>query len=160
MTPSRLPPRQSKQPDAGRVLFAFLGAIIGAFIVLICQNGTVRLVPNGTTYSDLAALLLTAVSVVVAIFGGVLALAALWGFNQLKKDAVSAAANAGATEVAEQIENGQLRDYIQAEIDRLIRAEVDSERMERRIRDRVDQVTFGSARDRDLEEDAEEGAGQ
>lgn len=144
-------------PDEGKVLFAFLGAIIGASFILFAQNGYFKLLPEKTSYLDLAAVLLTAVSVIVAIFAGVLALAAFWGFNQLKKDAILAATDAGAGEVREQIENGPLRDYIQNEIDRLIKEEVASDQMERRIRDRVDEIAFGSKRDRDLNDEEEQG---
>jgi len=143
------------EPNAGKVLFAFLGAIIGAAVILFTQNGYFRLLPERTSYLDLAAVLLTAVSVIVAIFAGVLALAAFWGFNQLKRDAILAATDAGSDEVREQIENGPLRDYIQGEIDRLIKEEVASDQMERRIRDRVDEIAFGSKRDRDLNDEEE-----
>jgi hypothetical protein len=63
-------------------------------------------------YADLAATLLSAAGVIVALFGGVLALAALWGFNQLKRDAVAAAGIPGSAEIREQVENGVLRDQI------------------------------------------------
>jgi hypothetical protein len=106
------------------------------------------------SYADLAATLLSAVGVIVAIFGGVLALAALWGFNQLKRDAIAAAENAGSTEIREQIENGAIRDDIKGEIERLTAEEVNSERMDQRIKQRVDAVTFGRPdEDRLLEED-------
>lgn len=68
----------------------FLGAIIGGAMVWIGQAGSFSLRPVGMSYADLAATLLSAVGVIVAIFGGVLALAALWGFNQLKRDAIAA----------------------------------------------------------------------
>ncbi len=106
------------------------------------------------SYSDLAAILLTAVAVIVTIFGGVLALAAIWGFNQLKQDAVNGAKAAGSTEVREQIVNGAIRDYILNEIGRLADEEFRSERMEARIKRRVDSVTFGKPdEDRLLDED-------
>lgn len=132
----------------------FLGAVIGGAIVWIGQAGSFTLRPVGMSYADLAATLLSAVGVIVAIFGGVLALAALWGFNQLKRDAIAAAENAGSTEIREQIENGAIRDYIRGEIERLTAEEVNSERMDQRIKERVDAVTFGRPDDdRLLEED-------
>ena len=80
-------------------LIGFIGAIIGGLIVWIGQAGRFELRPVGMSYADLAATLLSAVGVIVAIFGGVLALAALWGFNQLKRDAVAAAVSAGSSEI-------------------------------------------------------------
>jgi hypothetical protein len=119
----------------------FLGAVVGGLTVWLA--GRLDLQPIGMTYADLAAVLLTAVGVIVAIFGGVLALAAIWGFNQLKRDAIGAAENAGSTEIREQIENGAMRDYIRGEIERLSDEEFKSARMDKRINSRVDAVAFG-----------------
>lgn len=133
---------------------AFLGSLIGGAVVWVGQRGQFRLEPSSMSYSDLAAILLTAVAVIVTIFGGVLALAAIWGFNQLKQDAVNGAKAAGSTEVREQIVNGAIRDYILNEIGRLADEEFRSERMEARIKRRVDSVTFGKPdEDRLLDED-------
>lgn len=132
---------------------AFLGAIVGGALVWLGQTGNFRLRPAEMSYADLAAILLTSVAVIVAIFGGVLALAALWGFNQLKRDAVSAAEKAGLGEVKEQIENGTMRDYIKSEIERLTDEEFKSERMDKRINQRVDAVAFGRPADDKLLDD-------
>ncbi len=59
-------------------------------MIWIWQGGDFNLRPHEISYMDLAAVLLTAVAVIVAIFAGVLALAAVWGFNQLKRDAIQA----------------------------------------------------------------------
>lgn len=131
-----------------------LGGVIGGAIVWIGQAGSFALRPIGMSYADLAATLLSAVGVIVAIFGGVLALAALWGFAQLKRDAIAAAEIAGSREIREHIENGAIREYIKGEIVRLTDEEVNSERMDQRIQQRVDAVTFGRPDDdRLLEED-------
>lgn len=132
---------------------AGLGAVIGGVIVWIGQSGHFRLQPAGMSYADLAAILLTAVGTIVAIFGGVLALAALWGFNQLKRDAVSAAEAAAVAEIKEQIENDDIRDYIRNEIERLADEEFKSERMDQRINRRVDAVAFGRPEDDRLLDD-------
>lgn len=132
---------------------AFLGATIGGGVVWLGQTGSFHLRPVEMSYADLAATLLTAVGVIVAIFGGVLALAAIWGFNQLKRDAISAAENVGLKEVREQIENGTLRDYIKVEIGRLTDEEFKSDRMDKRINQRVDAVAFGRPSDDKLLDD-------
>lgn len=132
------------------------GAIIGGAAVWIGQSGTFHLAPVGMSYADLAATLLAAVGTIVAIFGGVLAIAALWGFQQLKKDAVSAAGAAGESHVKEQIENGNIRDYIKGEIERLADEEFRSDRMDQRIKRRVDAVAFGRPdEDRLLEDEGD-----
>lgn len=131
-----------------------LGGLLGGALIWIGQNGSFQLRPMDMSYADLAATLLSAVGVIIAIFGGVLAIGALWGFNQLKRDAVTAAADAGTREVREQIENGPLREYIRAEIERLVAEEIDSARMSQRIKDRVDAVAFGRPeKDRLLEDE-------
>ncbi|WP_077145465.1 hypothetical protein [Sphingopyxis sp. KK2] len=136
---------------------AFVGASMGGVIVWFGQAGSFRITPEGMDYADLAAILLTAVGVIVAIFAGVLALAAIWGFNQLKRDAVAAAEVAGSTEIREQIENGTIKDYIAAEVGRLADEEFKSERMDQRIKNRVDAVAFGRPdADRLLEEEGDE----
>lgn len=133
------------------------GGLVGGAIVWLGQTGEFHLTPSGMTYADLAAVLLSAVGVLVAIFGGILALAAFWGFNQLKRDAISAAEKAGAGEIREQIENGTVRDYIQGEVGRLADEEFNSQRMDQRIKRRVDAVTFGRVdADRELEEGEDE----
>lgn len=139
--------------------YALLGGLIGGALVWIAQSGTFTLTPGHFEYADLAAILLTAVAVIVAIFGGVLALAAIWGFKQLKEDAMNVAEQAGANEIKEQIENGNIREYLIAEIGRLTEAEFNSARMDRRINERVDAITFqnGSA-DREFDwQDENEG---
>lgn len=133
----------------------FAGAVVGGIIVYVGQAGSFHLRPVGMSYADLAATLLSAVGVIVAIFGGVLALAALWGFNQLKRDAIAAAETAGSIEIREQIENGAIREYIRDEIERLTVEEVNSERMDQRIKQRVDAVTFGRPDDDRLLEEEE-----
>lgn len=133
---------------------AFLSAIVGGVTVWLLGGLDVN--PGGINYADLAAILLTAVGVIVAIFGGVLALAAVWGFNQLKRDAINAAETAGSRETKEQIENGTIRNYIKDEIARLTDEEFKSERMDRRINIRVDAVAFGRPAKDKLLDDGEE----
>ena len=84
--------RQSWRRLLSATGFSLVGAFIGGSIVSVWQAGHFHLRPAGMSYSDLAAVLLTAVAVIVAIFGGVFALAAIWGFAQLKQEAVRAAA--------------------------------------------------------------------
>jgi len=162
---------------------AIAGAVIGGVVVWVGQVGSFRLTSASMSYPDLAAILLTAVGVIVAIFGGVLAIAAVWGFTQLKRDAVNAAEQAAVNELREQIENGSLKDYVRKEavgaaetagsteikaqiergpirelirdeIARLAKEEFESERMDERINRRVDAVAFGRpADDRLLDED-------
>lgn len=136
-------------------LIALSSAIIGALAATYAQSGHLYLIPAGS-YQDLAAILLGAVGVIVAIFGGVLAIAAFWGFAQMKHEAVTGATAAALDELKEHIENGPLRDYILGDIERMIKAEVESARMDRRIQERVDKIALGTSEDRLLEDGSEE----
>lgn len=147
------------------VLVAGTSAIIGALVSSYAQNGYLNVVPTTISYPDLAAILLSAVGVIVAIFGGVLAIAAFWGFEQMKREAVRGATQAALGELKEQIENGTTKDYILDEIKRLTDAEFESRRMDRKIQERIDIMAMGRTEDRlladlpeeALEDEAEEG---
>jgi hypothetical protein len=136
--------------NSSAVIFAFIGAIIGAAVVLFLKSGTLR---ANMSYADLAATLLAAVGVIVAIFGGVLAIAAFWGFQQMKKEAVGIATAAALTETKEQIENGVIRTYILDEVAARIAEIVASPDFDRRVQARVDQIVLGNPEDRLLEGD-------
>lgn len=140
----------SSGASSSAVMFAFLGAIIGAAVVLFVKTGTLK---ADMSYADLAATLLAAVGVIVAIFGGVLAIAALWGFQQMKREAVGSATAAALSETREQIENGVIRAYIMAEVAARIVEIVASPDFERRVQARVDQIVLGNPEDRLLEAD-------
>lgn len=136
-------------------LTAGVSAIIGALIASYAQTRHLDVIPAHISYPDLAAVLLSAVGVIVAIFGGVLAILAFWGFEQMKRDAVRGATQAALGELKEQIENGSTRDYILAEIERLIVDEFKSRRMDQRIQERVDKIAMGGSEDR-FDEEAKE----
>ncbi len=87
-------------------LIAGGSATAGALATSYVQTGRLYVVPANISYPDLAAVLLSAVGVIVAIFGGVLAILAFWGFEQMKRDAVRGATQAALDELKEQIENG------------------------------------------------------
>lgn len=135
--PSELDRQPIKEPHFGRVIWTLLGGVIGAASVLILQTGEIRLAPT-MKYEDLAAVLLSAVGVIVAVFGVGLAILAFWGFSQLRRDSIRAAVAAA-----------------RRQIDQLIREEIASPEMERRIQNRVDQIVLGDPRDAELDADPE-----
>jgi hypothetical protein len=140
----------SSGASASAVMFAFLGAIIGAAVVLFLKSGNLQ--PN-MAYADLAATLLAAVGVIVAIFAGLLAIAAFWGFQQMKQEAVRSATAAALAETKEQIANGVIRSYILEEVEKRISEVVKSPDFDRRVLDRVDQIVLGNPDDRLLDEE-------
>jgi hypothetical protein len=145
-----------RQPWWKTALVAAASAAAGALITSYAQTGHLYVVPANISYPDLAAILLSAVGVIVAIFGGVLAIAAFWGFEQMKREAVRGATQAALSELKEQIENGTTRDYILDEIKRLTDAEFASRRMDRKIQERIDMMAMGRSEDRLLADIPEE----
>lgn len=137
------PPPKNPQPRLDRVLWAFLGGILGGAFALFLRGGGIRFTSSNVKYEDLAAVLLAAVGVIVAVFGVVLAILAFWGFSQLRKDSIKAAVTAALSRV-----------------DRAVREEIASPETERRIRERVDEVAMGRAdKDRELDSDPENEGG-
>jgi hypothetical protein len=128
---------REQEPHLGRVVWTLLGGVIGAALVLFLQTGEIRLIPT-MKYEDLAAVLLSAVGVIVAVFGVGLAILAFWGFSQLKSESIKAAVAAASLQV-----------------DELIRQEIASPEMERRIRQRVTQIVLGNERDAELDAEPE-----
>ena len=142
---SRVP---DKQGGTGWILPLVIGAVAGVFGSALFLGTVGSLTPNGVTFLDLAAVLLTAAAVIVTTIGVAFAIAAFWGYSNLKKSAETEAAR----KVEEQIENGTIRDYIRE----AIKSEIESPRMERRIKVRVDEVAQGNP-DKDRELDYVEG---
>jgi len=150
--------RETGTPSNGWILPLVIGGITGGLSSFVLLSWMGNLVPNGVDYMDLAVVLLTAVGVLVTVLGVTFAIAAFWGFSELKKSsiqaAIAAAESASVAEVKEQIENGDIRNYLE----RAISEEINSDGMEERIKARVDEVTFGNPKkDEQLEEDEVEG---
>lgn len=134
-----------------RIVVPLVSACLGAIAAIYAQSGKVYLTPAGS-YQDLAAIMLGAVGVIVTIFGVVLAIAAFWGFTQMKQEAVRsacaqaipAATDAALEHLKEQVGNGDIRDFILSEVERLMNGELNSARMAKRIEVRVDQIVLGN----------------
>ena len=132
--------KKNHQSSGGWILPLVIGSVAGAFSSLTLLSWLGDLTPNGVSFVELAAVLLTASGVIVTCLGVAFALAAFWGFDELKRSAVRSAETAAVEEVKEQIENGSIRDYIE----RAVTEEIESDRMEKRINRRVDEVIYGN----------------
>jgi hypothetical protein len=140
---SKIPePPPPQEPHFGRVIWTLLGGVIAAAFVLFLQGAGIKLTGGKMSFEVFAGVLLTAVAVIVAVFGAGLAILAFWGFSQLKKESIKASVSAARQQV-----------------DRLIREEIASPEMEQRIRHRVDEIVLGNARDRELDADLDEEGG-
>jgi uncharacterized membrane protein len=158
------PPEGSSRPLWKQIVIPLLSAVTGAIAATYAQSGKLYLIPAGS-YQDLAAIMLGAVGVIAAIFGVVVAIAAFWGFAQMKQEAVRtacaqaipAATVAALDHLKEQVGNGDIRNYIFGEVERLMQEELNSPRMAKRIEARVDQIVIGNdGEDRLLDNGAEE----
>ena len=73
------------------------------------------------TYNDLAALLLTAVAVLVTVLGVIVAIFAFYGFRAIRLDARRAAGAAGLKHVTDSLgTDGELRKILESRVDALI----------------------------------------
>lgn len=130
------------EPNPVRLIWAFLGSVVGGATVFFLQSNELRLIPATMTFEQFAGILLTAVAVIVAVFGAGLAILAFWGFAQIKKESVKAAVSVAS-----------------GKVDEIIRQEIASPEMEQRIMNRVDEILLGNQRDRELDEGEEEADG-
>lgn len=144
---------EQTQPSASRVLWCLLGALLGgggAAIALIVAG---NLKSWGWSYPDLAATLLAAVALIITVLGVGLAIAAFWGFDQVRgaseKAAKKAAKKVAIEEVERHMEQAQIRDYLKREAEKIL----DSATIAELIQSRVDSVLFGGGRNDDLAAD-------
>ncbi len=148
--------QNDKSASGGWILPLVVGGITGALSSIVLLSWLGDITPNGVSYTDLAAVLLTAVGVLVTVLGVIFAIAAFWGFAELKRSAVNAAEAASIDHVREQIKNGSVRDYLS----KAVSEEIESPQTEARINKRVDEIVLGNPeKDDELEEDEVETEG-
>jgi len=140
-----------------------LGGAVGGALVWFVQTNSFHLVPVGMTYTELAATLLSAVSVLVTILGVFVALLAIWGYSQFKSFAQSAAKE----HVGSQLKDGEIRTHIEGVVEKFLTSEIQSENFRSLVDKRVDYVIYSGAEQRaglqrkqaakdELREDADE----
>lgn len=97
-----------------------LGGFVGGVVVWLVQGNTFYLMPQSMSYSDLVAVLLTAVSLIVAIFGVVMAILAIWGYrnfkNVVRNASLTRAEEVVKTMVTEDLRSGGARAMIEARV--------------------------------------------
>jgi len=77
-----MPPIKPAPPAPLWVLGAFIGAIIGGAVVAFI--GKSQWISTNITYTDLAAVLLAAVTLILTLFAFMLAAAAVYGYRELQ----------------------------------------------------------------------------
>lgn len=67
------------------LMYVILGGLVGGGLVWVLQGHSLRVLPESISYPDLIAVLLSGVSLLVAILGAGIAFFAIWGYTQFKK---------------------------------------------------------------------------
>lgn len=155
------------EPPLYRVLFGFLGAIIGGFLVLLIGGHELHVTPVGVTYGDLAAIALTAVTVLLAVFGLAAAFAALYGYREFMRRSAAVASSAAEKE-AKAVATETVKSHLDQNFDPDLarRAQtiatriITPEYLRALIVEQIDALSYGNVRDEKLDEAAvREGAG-
>jgi len=140
------------------VLTAFLGSVVGAAFVFFLYTGGVNKSPN-INYTDLAAVMLGAVTIVLSVLALVIAGAAIWGYRAFMKmaaDKGSAVAKIEATKVATKlvpVHIAEIADSVLEEHAKSVALRVITpEHLDQLIRERVDALQNGNERDVALDE--------
>lgn len=131
-----------------------IGGLTGGLLLWLILGIASGLMPGEILYTDLAAVLLTAVAVLVTALGVFGAIMAVWGYGQLK----DTAENVALKHIQEMLEPGK---KIQVSIEKLVLETIrkslqdkyDDGTLTSLVKERVDQVAFSSKRSVDLVQD-------
>lgn len=141
-------------------LFAFLGAIVGAAFVAFLATGGVK--ADAISYSDLAAVMLAAVTLVLTVLGLAIAVAAIYGYRAFMETSKATAAEVARNEaVPAAIE--VVKEYLAVSAEPFLREQAEAvalrvispERLQELIREQVNAVLLGNRADDELDEDEE-----
>ena len=130
---------------------ALFGGIVGAAFVWFIQTGSFHLVSLNMSYADLAAIMLSAVSVLVTVLGVFIAALAIWGYSQFRSIAQSAA----KSHVGSELKDGELKTHIEKIIGDFLSTELKAGSLRKLMEERVDHILFSGAAQR-AEEEADE----
>jgi len=128
---------------------ALVGGVIGGCLVWYGQTRSLQIVPLNMTYSDFAAILLTAVSVLVTVLGVFIAALAIWGYSQFK----TFAQNAAKDHVSSQLKDGELRTHIEEVAEKFLESDFSSGKLRKLIEERIDYVIYSGAAQRAASEE-------
>jgi hypothetical protein len=96
------------------------------------------------TYADLAATVLSGVSVLVTILGIFIAVLAIWGFAELKRITQRAAKD----HVSDQLKQGELKTHVETIVGTFLTTELKAGKLRELVEERVDHVIFAGADER------------
>ncbi|MBE2190327.1 MAG: hypothetical protein IAE98_12800 [Candidatus Kapabacteria bacterium] len=139
-----------------------MGAIIGGFVVLMIGGSQLRVMPVGVSYGDLAAIALTAVTVLLAVFALACAAAALYGYRAFMNRSASVAARV-AEEKTESVATKAMEKFLEErltlDITRIAQTVatrvISPEYVRNLVIEQIGEVTSGNDRDDRLDREAD-----
>ena len=142
-----------------------LSAVIGSLATAAMFQGQINILPENISYTDLVAVVLSAVTIILAVVGLAVAALAIIGWRAFMK-----MAEATAKKAAVPAATGVIERYIATSAEQLLvqRAEtvalrvISPERVEQLIREQIDTLLVGNPADDELDEDeiAEDALGE
>lgn len=109
------PQSAKRDRDVAKLKLAlmFIGsAMLGASIMWVLQGHSLAILPTEMSYGDFIAVLLTAVSTLVAVIGIAFAIFALWGWAQFRKGVESKLTQITPTFLAKELQTGEIRQVL------------------------------------------------
>lgn len=101
-------------------------AVIGGAVVWLLQGYTLRIQPADMSYSDFVAIILSAISALVAVFGLGLALFTIWGVSQFRKGVEAKIVEITPVFLAREFESGGSRQILDNLVVEFFKAELAS----------------------------------
>lgn len=95
-----------------QIILVMASAAIGAALMWVFQGNSLRVVPSAMSYADFVAVLLTAISALVAVVGVALAVFALWGWSQFRRGVQAKIAEITPRLLAEELRSGSTRQVL------------------------------------------------
>lgn len=101
-----------------------VSAILGAAFMWLFQGHSLRVVPASMSYSDFVAVLLTAISTLVAVIGVAFAIFAIWGWAQFRKGVEAKITEITPAFLAKELQDGGARQLLDNLVVDFFRAEL------------------------------------
>lgn len=105
-------------------LLLVVSATLGAAIMWLFQGHSLKVVPESMTYSDFVAVLLTAISTLVAVIGLAIAIFAIWGWAQFRKGVEAKITEITPTFLSKELQDGGARQLLDNLVVDFFRAEL------------------------------------
>ena len=125
------------------ILLIVSGAI-GAALMWVFQGHTLRVIPGSMSYADFVALILSALSALLALLGIALAIAAIWGWAEFKNRIDSKVNDLTPGLLETQLREGEARELITNLVGQMFRIELakaeEAERERERTAEELDEL--------------------